>query len=81
MRWLQSMFEDSKNPGHASSKRFVFVVAGVSLSISTISLCIAVLFGQPVDAFLMGAVTTPLAGLAGYSYVQGKRVERQGQQQ
>lgn len=74
-RWIASLFEDSANPGHASSKRLVFVVGGLTLSASTLALSIAACMGQQVDTALM-TVTTPLAALAGYGYVNGKKVER-----
>lgn len=74
-RWIASLFEDSHKPGHASSKRLVFVVGGLTLSAATMSLSVAACFGQSVDTALM-TVTTPLAALAGYGYVNGKKVER-----
>lgn len=76
MRWIQTAFEDQKTPGHASIKRIIFACAGISLSICTIILSVAACFGQQVDIAL-ATVTAPLAGLAGYGYVNGKRVERQ----
>lgn len=75
MNWLRSFFEDSKTPGRASAKRLVFITGGLSLSVSTIILSAAACLGASVDAALL-AVTTPLAGLAGYGYVNGKKVER-----
>lgn len=79
MRWLASAFEDQNKPGHASIKRIVFGIAGVSLSLCTITLSVAACFGQSVDVAL-ATVTAPLAGMAGYGYVNGKRAERQGAQ-
>lgn len=62
----------SYNPeGGASAKRFVLIIAGVSLSISTIILSSAAVYGVDVASSLW-AVTTALAGLAGVSYV-GKK--------
>lgn len=58
----------------ASVKRYAMVVASTSLGIATVLLAVAACAGQNVDLAL-GAVTVPLAGLAGYSYVQGKAVE------
>ena len=55
----------------ASAKRFVLIIAGVSLSISTIILSSAAVYGVEVASSLW-AVTTALAGLAGVSYV-GKK--------
>lgn len=76
MKWIQTAFEDQSKPGHASIKRVVFACAGVSLSVCAIILSIAACYGQPVDVAL-ATVTAPLAGLAGYGYVNGKMVERQ----
>jgi len=78
-RWTASLFEDSAKPGHASAKRLVFVVGGLTLSASTLALSVAACMGQAVDTALM-TVTTPLAALAGYGYVNGKKVERENAQ-
>lgn len=75
-RWIASLFEDSSRPGHASSKRLIFVSAGLSLSASTLALAGAACLGQDVDVAL-ATVTAPLAALASYGYVQGKKVERE----
>ena len=62
----------SYNPeSGASAKRFVLIIAGVALSISTIILSSAAVYGVEVASSLW-AVTTALAGLAGVSYV-GKK--------
>ena len=74
-RWLASFFEDAVTPGHASAKRLVFVVGGFSLSVATIILAIAACAGAEVSASLL-AVTGPLAGMAGYGYVGGKKAEQ-----
>lgn len=74
-RWAASFFED-KEPGHASIKRLVLFMAGASLSLSTVILSIAACTGAEVSAALL-AVTGPLAGMAGYGYVNGKKVEQQ----
>lgn len=58
----------------ASSKRFALVVATLSLGASTVVLSVAACLGQDV-ALALGAVSVPLAGLGGYSYVGGKKVE------
>jgi hypothetical protein len=61
----------SFNPGvvgSLSSKRFVLVIAGVSLSISVLILSVAAVYGISVAAELW-AVTSTLAALAGVSYV------------
>lgn len=75
MRWLASFFEDFTSPGHASAKRLVFIVGGFALSISTVILSIAACTGAEVSAALL-AVTGPLAGMAGYGYVGGKKAEQ-----
>lgn len=54
-----------------SSKRFVLVIAGIALSLSTIILSVAAVYGIPVSAELW-AVTSTLAAMAGVSYV-GKK--------
>jgi hypothetical protein len=74
-RWLASFFEDSALPGHASAKRLVFIAGGFALSLSTVILSIAACAGAEVSASLL-AVTGPLAGMAGYGYVNGKKVEK-----
>lgn len=74
-RWLASFFEESRVPGHGSIKRIVLFMAAGSLSVSTIILSIAACTGTEVSAALL-AVTGPLAGMAGYGYVGGKKVER-----
>lgn len=58
----------------ASSKRFALVVAVITLGLSTIILSVAACLGQDV-AVALGTVSVPLAGLAGHSYVAGKRTE------
>lgn len=58
----------------ASSKRFALVVATLSLGASTVVLSVAACLGQDV-ALALGAVSVPLAGLGGYSYVGGKKAE------
>ncbi len=58
----------------ASSKRFALVVAVLTLGLSTVILSVAACMGQDV-AVALGTVSVPLAGLAGHSYVAGKRLE------
>lgn len=79
-RWLASFFEDSNSPGHASAKRLVFVVGGFSLSVATVILAIAACAGAEVSASLL-AVTGPLAGMAGYGYVGGKKAETKAKEE
>lgn len=54
-----------------SSKRFVLVIAGISLSLATIILAIAAVMGVGVEMELW-AVTTPLSAMAGASYITKK---------
>ena len=54
-----------------SSKRFVLIISGVSLSISTIILSVAACLGVEVTSALF-AVTGPMCALAGVSYVAKK---------
>ena len=74
MNWLRESISDGKT-GTASSKRVIALLAGASLSFAVVLLAIATLFGYDVAAALW-AVTVPLAGLGGYSYVNGKIAER-----
>jgi hypothetical protein len=73
MGWLREAINDGRT-GKASSKRIVMLMGGAALSVSVVVLSVAALFGHPVAGEL-GAVSVPLAGLAGYSYVNGKQVE------
>lgn len=63
----------SKSLSGASSKRFVLVIAGCSLSLSSIVLSVAACFGIDVEMALW-AITTPLCAMAGVSYVGKKEV-------
>lgn len=73
LRWWRGFFEDGKQ-NHPSSKRLVMIAAGLSMSVAVVILSVATLFGYDTAAAL-GAVSVPLAGLGGYSYVHGKRAE------
>lgn len=74
MNWLREAINDSKT-GTASSKRIAMLSGAISMSIAVIALSVAAWFGYDVAAALW-AVTVPLAGLGGYSYVNGKIAER-----
>ena len=74
MNWLREAINDSAT-GKASSKRIAMLAGAVSMSIAVLVLSAASLFGYDVAA-AMWAVTVPLAGLGGYSYVNGKIAER-----
>ena len=76
MNWLREAINDSKT-GQASSKRIIAMLSGAgSMSVAVILLSTASLFGYEV-ANALWAVTIPLAGLGGYSYVNGKIAEAQ----
>ena len=74
MDWLREAINDSQT-GKASSKRIAMLAGAVSMSLAVVVLSAASLFGYDVAAALW-AVTVPLAGLGGYSYVNGKIAER-----
>lgn len=74
MNWLREAINDSQT-GKASSKRIAMLAGAVSMSLAVVVLSAASLFGYDVAA-AMWAVTVPLAGLGGYSYVNGKIAER-----
>lgn len=74
MNWLREAINDSQT-GKASSKRIAMLAGAASMSLAVVVLSAASLFGFDVAAALW-AVTVPLAGLGGYSYVNGKIAER-----
>ena len=74
MNWLRETISDNMT-GMASSKRVVMIMAGASMSASVVILAVAACFGQEVVGAI-GAVCVPLAGMSGYSYVQGKVAEK-----
>ena len=74
MSWLRDAILDGKT-GSTSSKRIALLTAVTSMSIAVVVLACAAWFGHDV-ALSLGAVSTPLAGLAGYGYVNGKQAER-----
>ena len=74
MNWLREAINDSAT-GKASSKRIAMLAGAVSMSLAVVVLSAASLLGYDVAAALW-AVTVPLAGLGGYSYVNGKIAER-----
>ena len=77
MNWLREAINDSAT-GKASSKRIAMLAGAVSMSLAVVVLSAASLFGYDVAAALW-AVTVPLAGLGGYSYVNGKIAEKGSQ--
>ncbi len=74
MGWLREAINDSAT-NKASSKRIAMLSGAASMSIAVVALSAAAWFGYDVAAALW-AVTVPLAGLGGYSYVNGKIAER-----
>lgn len=60
---------------NVSSKRMALLAGAFSMALAVVVLAAAALFGYDVAAEL-AAVSVPLAGLGGYSYVNGKAAER-----
>lgn len=75
MKWVRETIAGSN--GIASSKRVALLMATFSLSVATVLLSVAALMGYSVAAEL-GAVSLPLAGLGGYSYVNGIQAQKEG---
>lgn len=73
--WIREILDPTSTQ---SSKRLAMLIATVSLAVSTIILSIAAVMGKPV-AEALAAVSIPLAGLGGYSYVQGSKVQKDPQ--
>lgn len=73
MNWLREALSDSSS-NRISAKRMTMLLATLSMSIAEILLAVAALYGRNVDMAL-AAVSVPLAGLGGYSYVNGKANE------
>jgi hypothetical protein len=71
--WIKKIIEDGAT-GNPSAKRVALIMATIALSAGTIVLCVAAYCGRDV-ALALAAVTGPLAGLAGHSYVGGKKAE------
>ena len=74
MNWLREAINDSAT-GKASSKRIAMLAGAVSMSVAVIVLSAAAVCGYEVAGEL-AAVCVPLAGLGGYSYVQGGKKEQ-----
>ena len=73
MKWIREAISDSQT-GKASMKRVAMLIASIALATSLVILAAAAFVGREV-ALAMGAVAGPLAGLAGYGYVNGKTAE------
>ena len=74
MNWLREAVVDGSTRV-VSSKRVAMLMATSALSVSVVMLSLAAIYGREVAAAL-GAVSFPLAGLGGYSYVNGKATDR-----
>lgn len=73
MTWLREILSERDN--RLSSKRVAMMIATLTLAVSTLILSSAALYGWDVAAAL-GAVSIPLAGLGGFTYIGGKYAER-----
>ena len=73
MNWLREAISDGRTD-RASAKRIAMLLATLAMSISLVILAAAGYIGNEV-AMAMGAVAVPLAGMGGYSYVNGKTAE------
>ena len=74
MTWLREVLSDPKYH-QLSSKRLAMLIATFALALSVVILSVAALFGYEV-ALALGAVSVPLAGLGGYSYVEGSKIHK-----
>lgn len=73
MKWLLEAASDDITH-RVSSKRVCMLLAGLAMSVAIVVLAMAALAGHPVAGEL-AAVSMPLAGMCGYSYVNGKAAE------
>lgn len=73
MNWVHEALSDSQSQ-RVSAKRVAMLMATLSMSVAEVILAVAALYGRNVDVAL-AAVSVPLAGLGGYSYVNGKANE------
>lgn len=73
---VTGMLKDQKTGGY-STKRAVLLMSGCTMSWAVLILSHAAASGNQTVVGAMWAVTVPLAGLGGYSYVQGKKAEAQ----
>ena len=74
MTWLREVLSDPKYH-QLSSKRLAMLIATFALALSVVILSVAALFGYEV-ALALGAVSVPLDGLGGYSYVEGSKIHK-----
>lgn len=73
MNWVREAISDGRS-GLASTKRIVMLMAGWSLSVSTLILAVAAYNGKDVNSPLV-VFGGALASLAGASYVWAKHIE------
>lgn len=73
MSWLREAVSDSRT-NKVSIKRVVMMMSATVMCISVLLLSVAAVLGHSVVGEL-GVVCTPLALMAGCSYVAGKAVE------
>jgi len=73
MNWLKEAATDRFH-NCVSSKRVAMLTATFALAFATVGLSFAACLGYDV-AGALSAVAIPLAGLGGYSYVNGKATE------
>jgi multisubunit Na+/H+ antiporter MnhB subunit len=76
--WLLEAIKDSKT-GAVSSRRVGFLIATSALGASVLILSMAFFYGHDTSVAL-GAVSVPLAGLGGYSFVNGNKTDGKGTQ-
>lgn len=74
MNWLREAISDGST-GRASSKRVAMLWAAFAMGVSLIILSAAAALVDRDLSLAIGAVTVPLAGLGGYTYVRGKHAE------
>lgn len=71
MEWLKSLLAENSE---ASSKRVCMLLSCLALSIA---LLVMVAKGAPAES--LWAITVPLAGLGGFTYVGGVAFKKDGQ--
>lgn len=76
MNWLRESISDGRS-NKASAKRIALLMASLAMSVAIVVLAFAALLVGRDVAAAMGAIAVPLAGLAGYGYVNGKSAEAQ----
>lgn len=72
---LNEAMQDGRS-GRGSSKRVAMLWAAFAMGVSLIILSVAAALVDRDLSLAIGAVTVPLAGLGGYTYVGGKQAEK-----